>query len=623
MRTDYDEAVAAAIFYFVREYGGAPEIGLESFRARSSQALSKQGSHQNVLVFDIGGGTTDVALIQLRLTEEPVFAPGEDRGAGGRFYKITPKLLCSSGHLQLGGELITLHIFRLLKAVLADHVLTLTQDGKLRCDHFKALLTDVAATEFVDEKRRYKPGSIVKQFLKNETNLDVSNTSEALDLAERVLPTRWDRPAIDPDTAPVQAFYAALGPCRPRQDGPRRPGRGGRRPPAVRDRARAVPRACSTTASPASATSAPDPARNLCVRLTADQVEGAIGKTVMDAVKIAKGALTKLPDGEKLDWLILSGKSCHLAPGRRRAPENLSGEEYRPGQGQIRLEQRARDVRAPLCQARHLHWPCLAEYYRRYKAPPQESKHLLRRGMNMLHFAIDNLFSYLPCSFLLQTGDGDDTLFDALAELYEVEISPGDPRGKRRTDWKRRPLQLTVRREDYPNADLLRWVNFSTQALVNELGLQESTWEEAIKVQFEIDHRLNFDVLFCRFDKDEPSPHYRLTEQEPQLDLAAALARLAAGRGFARCAPVDPGAGARPFPAAFGRELGWTIGYTISDQETEPTILFKASTAFVDRLHPPEPDIGVKAGVVLPRATVEKFSANNRLKIYGQRASGR
>ena len=208
VRTDYDEAVAAAIFYFVREYGGAPEIGLESFRARSSQALSKEGSHQNVLVFDIGGGTTDVALIQLRLTEEPVFEPGEDRGAGGRFYKITPQLLCSSGHLQLGGELITLHIFRLLKAVLADHILTLVQDGKLRSDHFKAMLTDDAATEFVDEKRRYKPDSIVKQFLKNETNIDVINTSEALDLAELVLPTRWDRPAAHPETAPVQAFYA-------------------------------------------------------------------------------------------------------------------------------------------------------------------------------------------------------------------------------------------------------------------------------------------------------------------------------------------------------------------------------------------------------------------------------
>ena len=198
--------------------------------------------------------------------------------------------------------------------------------------------------------------------------------------------------------------------------------------------------------------------------------------------------------------------------------------------------------------------------------------------------------------------------------------TPATLRGKKRTDWKRRPLQLTVRREDYPNADLLRWVNFSTQALVNELELQESTWEEAIKVQFEIDHRLNFDVLFCRFDKDEPSPHYRLTEQEPQLDLAAALARLAADSGSPDAPPVAPGAGASPFPAAFGRELGWTIGYTISDQETEPTILFKASTPFVNRLH--LPDNRVKAGIVLPQATVEKFSANNRLKIYGQRASG-
>ena len=353
VRTDYDEAVAAAIFYFVREYGGAPEIGLESFRARSSQALSKQGSHQNVLVFDIGGGTTDIALIQLRLTEEPVFEPGEDRGAGGRFYKITPKLLCSSGHLQLGGELITLHIFRLLKAVLADHVLTLAQDGKLRSDHFKALLTDVAATEFVDEKRRYKPGSIVKQFLKNETNLDVSNTSEALDLAERVLPTRWDRPAIDPDTAPVQAFYALwdLADRAKMALGGRVEGGGGPPPFLIEPEPF---RGLLDHCVPGQRYQCADPARNLCVRLTADQVEGAIGKTIMDAVKIAKGALTKLPDGEKLDWLILSGKSCHLAKVDVELRKTFQEKNTDAGQGQIRLEQRARDVRAPLCQARHL-----------------------------------------------------------------------------------------------------------------------------------------------------------------------------------------------------------------------------------------------------------------------------
>ncbi|PLZ41352.1 hypothetical protein CBP27_05540, partial [Fischerella thermalis WC542] len=83
------------------------------------------------MVLDIGGGTTDLALIRLSLEEINPFEPGEDRGDGGRYYKLTPKLLGSSGHLQLGGELITLRLFLLLKAAIADCLLTAIVDETL------------------------------------------------------------------------------------------------------------------------------------------------------------------------------------------------------------------------------------------------------------------------------------------------------------------------------------------------------------------------------------------------------------------------------------------------------------------------------------------------------------
>lgn len=68
VRTDYDEAVASAVFYIMREDNGLRELGLESFKARSR--IRGDGSWaQNVLVFDIGGGTTNVALIRLTLTD--------------------------------------------------------------------------------------------------------------------------------------------------------------------------------------------------------------------------------------------------------------------------------------------------------------------------------------------------------------------------------------------------------------------------------------------------------------------------------------------------------------------------------------------------------------------------
>src|SRR5262249_7583596 len=52
-------------------------------------------------------------------------APFDDRdqGAGGRYYVVSPKPLGSSGNENLGGDLITLMLFRYLKLGLADYLL--------------------------------------------------------------------------------------------------------------------------------------------------------------------------------------------------------------------------------------------------------------------------------------------------------------------------------------------------------------------------------------------------------------------------------------------------------------------------------------------------------------------
>src|SRR5262249_38153284 len=51
--TDYDEAVAAALFYLHREFGGSLDLGPELFKARSRRDKNKW--FQNVLVLGIGG----------------------------------------------------------------------------------------------------------------------------------------------------------------------------------------------------------------------------------------------------------------------------------------------------------------------------------------------------------------------------------------------------------------------------------------------------------------------------------------------------------------------------------------------------------------------------------------
>ncbi|NTW19082.1 MAG: molecular chaperone, partial [Nostocales cyanobacterium W4_Combined_metabat2_030] len=199
VQTAYDEAVSVAIFFLWREFGGNLNIGIESFKTRCRQNGNKWS--QNVLVLDIGGGTTDLALIELTLEDKtPFFADNEDRGLGGRYYKLTPKLLGSSGHLQLGGELITLRIFRLLKVAISDFLLTAVTTGDIESDKLEDLINSELNDRFLEDGK-FKTGSLLKCIDKENPEGDVA-FKDALDTAEKVLPTRWQQA-----TQRLQTFY--------------------------------------------------------------------------------------------------------------------------------------------------------------------------------------------------------------------------------------------------------------------------------------------------------------------------------------------------------------------------------------------------------------------------------
>ena len=164
-----------------REFGTNHTVGIESFKTRCH--FDGEKWVQNTLILDIGGGTTDIALIELALREEKVFEPDEERGLGGRYYVLTPKVLGSTGHLQLGGEFITLRIFNILKALIADKILTAVQEGKISNDRLfdaKQGLSDRFAPN-----NEYQSGSILKGV--NSKSLELDN--EALRAANLILPT--------------------------------------------------------------------------------------------------------------------------------------------------------------------------------------------------------------------------------------------------------------------------------------------------------------------------------------------------------------------------------------------------------------------------------------------------
>lgn len=124
VRMDWDEGVAAAMYFVVRGIAGYLEAGLDTFRHRARPVLGAHGTawRQHMLVIDIGGGTTDIALLAVDLvdtTGTPLPAADEPE-TRGRTYVLRPRVLGTTGHPQLGGDLLSLRLFYCLKAAIAD-----------------------------------------------------------------------------------------------------------------------------------------------------------------------------------------------------------------------------------------------------------------------------------------------------------------------------------------------------------------------------------------------------------------------------------------------------------------------------------------------------------------------
>ncbi|MDZ8187810.1 MAG: molecular chaperone [Nostoc sp. ChiSLP02] len=503
VQTAYDEAVSVAIFFLWREFGGNLNIGIESFKTRCRQTGNKWS--QNVLVLDIGGGTTDLALIELTLEDKtPTFANDEDRGLGGRYYKLTPKLLGSSGHLQLGGELITLRIFRLLKVAIADFVLTAVTTGNIESEKLEDLINSELNERFL-EQGKFKTGSLLKCLDKENPEGDVAY-KDALDIAEKVLPTRWQQAPQRLQTFYLLWDYAEAAKLKLGQKAPNNN--------SLLTFTLSEQEISELLSQSAIKFPVKDP-NNICVTLDNRQFQRAAVSGIKEAIGIAKGLmesrlrpenLTKyFWNSQKVDWLILSGKTCNLDLVQRQIYQEFSKSPYfvwNPERITFVLEFTKLATSAGACYAEKL---------RRLRFDPEESKTLLRKGANQLEIDVKNLFYYLPCNFKRKTQSNDLlTIFRAGQELYQ--LAPWETVAKVRTPWQGIQLTNIIYRQDYEEGDLRLWGSFDGKNLMNKLGMEEAAFLKKIKIQFEIDQTLEFKVLLC-----QGNPHYLI--DIPGIDL--------------------------------------------------------------------------------------------------------
>jgi hypothetical protein len=507
VQTAYDEAVSVAIFFLWREFGGNLNIGIESFKTRCRQVGNKWS--QNVLVLDIGGGTTDLALIELTLEDKtPTFADYEDRGLGGRYYKLTPKLLGSSGHLQLGGELITLRIFRLLKVAIADFLLTAVTTGDIESEKLEDLISSELNERFL-EQGKFKTGSLLKCLDKENPEGDIAY-KDALDTAEKVLPTRWQQ-----TPQRLQSFYILWDHAEAAKL------KLGQKPTADNSLLTftlSEQQISELLTQSAVKLQVKDP-NSICVTLDNQQFERAAVSGIKEAIGIAKGLMESRlrPDdltkdswnSQKVDWLILSGKTCNLDIVQRQIYQEFSKSPYfvwNPERITFVLEFTKLATSAGACYAEKL---------RRLRFDPEESKSLLRKGANQLEIDVKNLFYYLPCNFKRKTQSNDLlTIFKAGQELYQ--LAPWESVAKVRTAWQGIQLTNIIYRQDYEDGDLRLWGSFDGKNLMNKLGMQEAEFLKKIKVQFEIDQTLEFNVLLC-----QGNPHYLI--DIPGIDLESVV----------------------------------------------------------------------------------------------------
>ncbi|MBP3557445.1 MAG: hypothetical protein J6K20_07080 [Thermoguttaceae bacterium] len=116
----YDESIAPLIFYLTKLMGNFDEIGPEAFKVKCRRAKYDESSKEwfhNMLIVDVGMGTTDVSLVRLKMTEQ---WPSVGKDLGGRVYKFEPMLLGSMGFEDVSGNTFTKEIYLSLKERIAE-----------------------------------------------------------------------------------------------------------------------------------------------------------------------------------------------------------------------------------------------------------------------------------------------------------------------------------------------------------------------------------------------------------------------------------------------------------------------------------------------------------------------
>ncbi len=569
---DLDEALSAIVFYLVSPFGADIEMGLEAFRA-SCRPTPRDGLpplewKQNILLIDVGGGTTDIALIEVKL--EDAQAKGAGDGSRGKYYRLVPRLLGATGKGQLAGNLISLGVFHEIKKRVVDAVVTaLSSSSGSQRARATASAAGASAHESSDQLIRlyqvmeqlppalstqdnqYIPGSIIEHYQNYSLWASEGQAYSAFQFVSKVLPTSWKN--VEDSPARTQAARAFHLLWEMAEDAKIR----------VFGDAHAASNVRSAKISVAQIADlfgiAEADAVNLGipeVTLNQDDFEAAIALPVRNisglAVELTKDRLPSDENGVQiLDRIVLTGQTCRLPRVREmikqafQAHAATSKTRFRWDPDCLTFEGEYAKQAAALGAA-------YAQLLREDRVPPNVD---LSLNGNILDIDIQNLFFYLQCGFFVlhpgKANNGDSVLLP-LAPFSEFDE---EGVGRLQSAWDFPTESILVERYDHSSKDRVPWGHFDCRILATQLGMTLERFQKDVRYALEADHRLIVSVLFCMGDER----HYQLPTTGDCLNIPNTLREL----NILRPIPVAP-AGANPVDDDWLKQLkGWRLGINV------------------------------------------------------------
>jgi hypothetical protein len=450
----FDEATAGALYYVWRELFQDLFAGIDGFLARS-RVRQRQSQHQvtgqsrqvdfyyqNILLYDLGGGTTDIALLEIGLEEIEGLLPPSQRN-GGRYFIIRPKILGLTGREDFGGDNVTLAVFRILKSKLASTAAQLLSD-KLKTEGRRneyPPTVQEALEAFELGQQQSKKDIFTEWFAevgdKNYAKkVAISEAVEGIpakkrdlpDLIEALVTTRFES---NPES---QSHFFGLW-----QEAERIKKVLSTLPVGYQD----IQLPDTVTASPAKLLPA-IAHLNLeigemelgNISVTASEMERLVRKDIKLTFEKARNLCVT---GNKesgyttehlIDRLVLAGSGSHLRLVREEMPREVLSQSFTFQKGGkdynlsapfkpdgYNLEFTPEDAKLAVVRG-----ASLPRYFKTTRIPPQDAQmtRLLTEGVNFLDFDVDNLRNYMPFTLIYAVGNTTDTLFESGAQMLEI-----------------------------------------------------------------------------------------------------------------------------------------------------------------------------------------------------------